>query len=517
MWLLDATTRRLKSVNDPQNVKYAILSYTWGDDEVLFDDIHKVEAKEMAGCRKIDFACRQARKDNLQYVWIDTCCIDKGSSAELSEAINSMYRWYSDAQICYGYLADIAVRSMSCLDPETEGFGERTNSFGARLPSSRWFSRSWTLQELLAPAELVSFDTAWTRVGSKASLCDLLSDITGISGTFLEDRRLLQFASIARRMSWAAKRESSRVEDQAYALLGIFDINMPLLYREGSKAFLRLQEEIVRSHDADDSILIASASTLNLFATSPAPFEHAHGIIGCPSPMEGAYELTRQGLRLNLLVLGANTAAADESYKFSNRRISDASGTHDGSEESSDLEIPEKVDVTAVKLDDDSAHSYCLHAALESRYRDQPGTRIALILRRRPTTTTRDESRRKHGNGNIFDILPGIRIVTAEELEEYKIDKLVIARRPMPWPAVFPYISIALTADSKETLASAAIVGWQRPGDRWHSTKGVDRHRGTLHLKREGKDSQSCDLHLLLERHKMLEPEKHIAVKVSSL
>nr|OQO21674.1 hypothetical protein B0A51_10548 [Rachicladosporium sp. CCFEE 5018] len=494
MWLLDAATRRLRFINDPQNVRYAILSHTWGDNEVLFDDIHKPDVKELPGYHKIDYACRQAIRDKLEYVWIDTCCIDKRSSAELSEAINSMFRWYADAAICYAYLSDIDVRSM------TAAIRGNVENFEALLPCSRWFTRSWTLQELLAPSQVTFFDTNWTRVGSKAGLCDMLSEITRISGRILEDRRLLRFASIAQRMSWAAKRESSRVEDQAYALLGIFDVNMPLLYGEGSKAFIRLQEEIIRSHDADDSILVASASTLTLFASSPAPFEHAHGIIGCPSPIEGAYELTRQGLRLNLLVLGVGIdrpAATITPRKSGNRRHSDISEGYNGSGESSDSENRKEVYRQAIQYDDDFAHSYCLHAVLESRYRDQPGTRIAILLRRRPMITARDESRRKHGNSNVYDILPGTKVVTAEELEDYKMDELIIARRRVAWGAVSPTISIALTASPEETLASASI------------------HNGTFHLKQDGKDDDVRWLHLLLKRHKMLGPERYIAVRLA--
>jgi len=161
------------------------------------------------------------------------CCIDKTSSAELSEAINSMFRWYQKASVCYAYLADVLKDTDPDKDPE-------------EFSRSRWFTRGWTLQELVAPKNVVFYSRSWKNIGTKERLCNTISTITGIDiDTLLGED--VTFVSVANKMSWASGRRTTRTEDMAYCLLGIFDVNMPLLYGEGKKAFLRLQEEILRS------------------------------------------------------------------------------------------------------------------------------------------------------------------------------------------------------------------------------------------------------------------------------
>lgn len=162
----------------------------------------------------------------------DRCCINKNSSAELSEAINSMFSWYKNAQVCYAYLSDVGIVT-SLQQKQTD------------IKKSRWFTRGWTLQELLAPSSVVFFSNDWQSLGTKAELSDLLSDITDIDVDILRGLDL-GFASVAQKMSWASARHTTRVEDVAYCLLGIFNVNMPLLYGEGNKAFHRLQEEILK-------------------------------------------------------------------------------------------------------------------------------------------------------------------------------------------------------------------------------------------------------------------------------
>ena len=182
---------------------------------------------------KIRNACAVARANGYQYLWIDSCCIDKTSSSELSEAINSMYQWYADAEVCYAFLADV---------PADEDHARE----GSHFRRSRWFTRGWTLQELIAPAHVVFFTMDWNFMGSKQSLAYLVTQITGINyNALLRVEPLTEF-SVAQRLSWAARRQTTRVEDRAYSLLGIFDINMPTLYGEGNRAFRRLQEEIMR-------------------------------------------------------------------------------------------------------------------------------------------------------------------------------------------------------------------------------------------------------------------------------
>ncbi|KAI1786210.1 hypothetical protein LXA43DRAFT_1185299 [Ganoderma leucocontextum] len=182
---------------------------------------------------KIREACAVARANGFRFIWIDSCCIDKSSSSELSEAINSMYYWYGQAMICYAYLADVPP-------------GEEHERQGSHFRTSRWFMRGWTLQELIAPGNVTILAQDWTVIGTKHTLADLVEDITNINYKALLRLEPLDTFSIAQRLSWASWRETTRVEDKAYSLLGIFDINMPTLYGEGEGAFRRLQEEIIR-------------------------------------------------------------------------------------------------------------------------------------------------------------------------------------------------------------------------------------------------------------------------------
>lgn len=237
----DEYVLRFKDFHNSEDVEYAILSHAWGEEEILFADVTDCVAHSKKGFDKVIGAMHQAREDELEYIWIDTCCIDKTSSAELSEAINSMYLWYKDAVICYAYLTDIAFH--------------RTR-FHADITSSRWFTRGWTLQELLAPRYLKFFSQEWQYLGTKNDYSKAIYQRTKIEVEFLLGTRQLGTASIAKRMSWSARRKTTRPEDLAYCMMGIFSVNMPLLYGEGGqKAFLRLQEEIMR--DSDDESLFA--------------------------------------------------------------------------------------------------------------------------------------------------------------------------------------------------------------------------------------------------------------------
>jgi Heterokaryon incompatibility protein (HET) len=220
--------------------RYAILSHTWGADgeEVTYQDLTRGTGQRKAGYQKIRFCGKQAATDGLQYFWVDTCCIDKSSSAELQEAINSMFRWYHDAGKCYVYLSDVSISGSS----ENGQFSQET--WEPAFQKSRWFTRGWTLQELIAPASVEFFSVEGERLGDKKSLERQIHDITGITPQALQGGPLSHFG-VDKRMSWAAKRETKREEDAAYSLLGIFDIHMPLIYGEGrKKALARLQKEI---------------------------------------------------------------------------------------------------------------------------------------------------------------------------------------------------------------------------------------------------------------------------------
>ncbi|RCI14274.1 hypothetical protein L249_6150 [Ophiocordyceps polyrhachis-furcata BCC 54312] len=233
--------------------EYAILSHRWAKEELTLQDVQgRIFNKQ--GFNKIQGCCLRAQADKLRYAWVDTCCIDKTSSAELSEAINSMYLWYYKAKRCYAYLADV-------LYPK------------ASVERSEWFTRGWTLQELLAPSEVYFLDKNWTDLGTRTSLQQTVSRCTGIPPSILSGERGLETVSIAQRMSWAARRETSRVEDGAYCLMGMFGINMPLIYGEGQRAFFRLQEEIMKMSD-DHSLFAWESSDARggLLASSPAAF-----------------------------------------------------------------------------------------------------------------------------------------------------------------------------------------------------------------------------------------------------
>jgi ankyrin repeat protein len=254
---------------------YVILSHTWEDEEVTLQDMKTNEAVKLRGYEKVSMACSVAAADGFDYVWIDTCCIDKTSSAELSEALNSMYRWYNEAEECYAYLADVPHSPVDQV----------TGVTGPEFRESRWFTRGWTLQELIAPVSVIFLDGEWQGIGTKSSLQREISEITGIPGNFLlgDD---LRHASIAQRMSWASRRETTRTEDLAYCLMGLFGIYMPMLYGEGERAFIRLQEEIMRV--TDDHSLFAWTSTEGrggILANSPAAFAYSGNII----PVSSAY------------------------------------------------------------------------------------------------------------------------------------------------------------------------------------------------------------------------------------
>ncbi|KIN00544.1 hypothetical protein OIDMADRAFT_73808, partial [Oidiodendron maius Zn] len=230
-----------------ESYSYAILSHTWDKEEdkeeITFQDMQGDVPTHKKGFSKLKSSRVQAEKDSYKHIWIDTCCIDKSSSAELSEAIKSMYRWYKKAAICYVYMSDVPPR-------EVEDPCYSQSSFRR----SRWFTRGWTLQQLIAPPQLIFFSKSWTMLGTKTELVNVIYDVTTIDKEVLLNRRNIQSAvSVSRRMSWAARRITTRIEDRSYSLLGIFDVNMPLLYGEGYRAFYLLQEEILRQTD-DESL-----------------------------------------------------------------------------------------------------------------------------------------------------------------------------------------------------------------------------------------------------------------------
>ncbi|KAL4077406.1 heterokaryon incompatibility protein-domain-containing protein [Scleroderma citrinum] len=323
-WGVSLESEVLKDFPDGEK-EYAILSHRWKEEvdytemaELMrFKPEDRVKIKGRAGYQKILNSCKQAKAEKIEWLWADTCCIDKRSSSELSEAINSMYRWYENSKICYTYLHDVDVEFFP------------TGPNGKKFPKSdgwpEWFSRGWTLQELIAPRNLKFFNKDWKLVGTKEELAGDLNKITRIPEDVLKHGLTSNRPCVAQIMSWAANRKTTRDEDRAYSLLGLLDVNMPMLYGEGKNAFQRLQLDIIRKSD-DQSIFAwghggRGGGTCSVLADDPSFFRDCHDIVkiepdefdfhlrarlrvtGSPLPDErGSFSVTNQGIRIWLLV-----------------------------------------------------------------------------------------------------------------------------------------------------------------------------------------------------------------------
>jgi hypothetical protein len=303
MRLLNTSTYEVREfVDDVPH--YVILSHTWGAEEVTYYDVVNKEGLDVVswkqGYPKLMGFCREAAQHGFRWVWMDSCCIDKTSSAELSESINSMFQWYRNAVVCYIYLTDFLA---------SEGSEFHFAVSGARC---RWFTRSWTLQELLAPENAVFYDQNWKDSGSKRALAAAIASITGIDRKLLSGEARVNDYSVAQKMSWASMRDATRVEDMAYSLLGLFSINMPLLYGEGLKSFARLQEEIIKT-STDQTIFAWRMGWLNaaehdfdrgMLASSPADFRESGRVIQVSGQNldNTKCNITNRGLLINLPV-----------------------------------------------------------------------------------------------------------------------------------------------------------------------------------------------------------------------
>ena len=343
MRLLDTETLRFESFDDPQSAPdYAILSHVWSSSgEQSYREVVDVmkhardgDDYEQASGRlseKIMGCCAQALAEGYKYIWIDSCCIDKTSSAELSEAINSRCKWYRSASQCYAYFHDVDDDD----DPRAPNSQFRT---------SEWFTRGWTLQELIAPPVLVFLTKDWIPIGTKHSMAQVVSEITGVDAGVLQGAYTIEKVSVARRMSWASKRVTTREEDEAYSLMGLFGIHMPTIYGEGRHAFIRLQEEILKQFP-DDTLfawgnrcvlshprdLLSTSSFISplpphhngrLFASSPRRFRLAGDLrpvsqatlmrrLGMQGPSNHGpltYSLTRYGVHAELPILRSPVA-----------------------------------------------------------------------------------------------------------------------------------------------------------------------------------------------------------------
>ncbi|EME86478.1 uncharacterized protein MYCFIDRAFT_118320, partial [Pseudocercospora fijiensis CIRAD86] len=283
MWLIHTGTGNLREfVVDERPKEYAILSHCWTNNEVSHKQYQSQTHRDGYGFNKIQNCCRLASDQGIEWLWVDTCCIDKTSSSELAEAINSMFSWYEGASVCFVLLPDYDSTASTCENNLTRFSTNQSRSRQTKLHDSKWFTRGWTLQELLAPTKILFYDRNCVLFGCKRCLGPLLSAITKIDLEYLTKRKPLHFASIACRMSWASARSTTRIEDTAYALLGIFNVNMSLRYGEGIRAFARLQELILQR--SDDDSLFAWRSTVRqdrygLFAEHPVDFAFSANVV----------------------------------------------------------------------------------------------------------------------------------------------------------------------------------------------------------------------------------------------
>ncbi|KAI0440893.1 kinesin light chain 1 [Xylaria telfairii] len=219
---------------------YAILSHTWSQDdrdEVSYNDMQQGTVLHKPSYTKIQFSGKQALRDGLRYFWVDTCCINRPNHSELTEAINSMFTWYKNSTKCYVYLSDVTS--------EGDHWGHTSSpQWNRAFCNSRWFTRGWTLQELLAPSSVEFFSSDHQHLGNRTSLALKIHEITGISLEALRGTSYLHF-SVNERLDWCRGRKTRRPEDRAYCMLGLFNVHMSLIYGEGmDNAFRRLREEI---------------------------------------------------------------------------------------------------------------------------------------------------------------------------------------------------------------------------------------------------------------------------------
>ncbi|KAJ0307783.1 hypothetical protein COL516b_003753 [Colletotrichum fioriniae] len=310
--------------------QYTTLSHTWnGTHEISFKEwqVKDVARSKEEGYAKILGACRLTREFGLEYLWVDTNCIDKESSAELLEAINSMFNWYQESAVCFAYLEDLDFEATTLPESSGDVVVCRTKSVRFKtqgqqqrcrleLARSRWFTRGWTLQELLAPRRMYFLDKNWRILGSRHDFASEISNITGIRNEYISGAKSVLEASISEMFSWLAGRETTRPEDMAYCVLGLLGLNMPLLYGERSAAFMRLQEELIRISDDQTIFCWTWDHTIphdwsSLLAPSPAVFKGGdrffcgsktdESIVGWS--MATSYSMTNVGLRIRLPTL----------------------------------------------------------------------------------------------------------------------------------------------------------------------------------------------------------------------
>jgi hypothetical protein len=330
MRLLQVSHQRLEEFHDKNKTpEYAILSHTWiqpSHHEVSLQDLQDTdwtEAKQKQGWNKIAHTMNQAKTDGYEYIWIDTCCIDQRNPTELSTSINSMFDWYKDASVCYAYLDDVYQEP------------GRPANVAEALSKSRWTTRGWTLQELIAPSAVTFYDSKWRYLTSRRDSALQISEVTKIDIEVLttcDGSLRLDSFSVAKRMSWAAERETTRPEDRAYSLFGLFDITMLTQYGEGEqRAFFRLQEEIVKI-SADQSLFAWDVGEIKaneglLFAPSPKCFKGRGHITPSEQSLPTAFHMNNRGLNIEIQGFRALSNSTDASSGGRHQAILDCRST----------------------------------------------------------------------------------------------------------------------------------------------------------------------------------------------
>ena len=262
MRLLNTSTYKVSGMGAVR-ADYAILSHRWlRNGEITYQELNSTNARgsnldetQLESLNKTKEACAKAREQGLDWIWMDTCCIDKTNAVEYTRSINSMFEYYRKAKVCYAYLSDV-----DCSAPGWQKFRRKEQPD----LESEWFERGWTLQELLAPEYMEFYDREWRLIGTKDKLAEDLHRVTHIERKYLINSRTIKEASVATRISWMAGRTTTQLEDIAYSMLGILNINMTAQYGEGAKAFMRLQETLIESPSSDESIFAWTIPTEGL-------------------------------------------------------------------------------------------------------------------------------------------------------------------------------------------------------------------------------------------------------------
>jgi len=346
-------TSNLELVNFIANdvPKYAILSHTWGAEEVTLQEFVAQTATYKLGYQKVQGFCALCVQRAVEWAWIDSVCIDKTNSVELSEAINSMFQWYQRSSLCIAYLSDVSICQV----------GEEPS-----ISNSMWFTRGWTLQELLAPNKVEFYSHGWNRIGDKVTLQKAITRITGIDPAYILAAKNVGLACVAQRMSWASKRQTTREEDAAYCLLGLFRVNMPLLYGEGgTRAFMRLQEEIIKT--SADHTIFAWFANEEAFPEGASIFRHCNSGLLAPSPaFFASSHSVRRRIKASALDVRFLAFGSSNPYQMTNRGLQ--------------IEVP----MGQWKCNDDCCAqepSPCLLGALDCYFKGTSNLSIALHIR----------------------------------------------------------------------------------------------------------------------------------------